>query len=92
MVAKKNVYFENLDGLRFLCFLSVFLFHSFTTDLEAISSNPVYHFVKRSLFGNGNLGVNFFFVLSGFLITYLLIEEKKIPTSGILGLIVNNIE
>src|SRR5205085_9627779 len=32
----------------------------------------------HSLFGNGNLGVNFFFVLSGFLITYLLIEEKKL--------------
>jgi peptidoglycan/LPS O-acetylase OafA/YrhL len=30
-----------------------------------------------SLFGNGFLGVNFFFVLSGFLITYLLIKEKK---------------
>ena len=30
------------------------------------------------MFGNGNLGVNFFFVLSGFLITYLLIAEKKL--------------
>jgi len=37
-----------------------------------------YHFIKKDIFGNGNLGVNFFFVLSGFLITYLLIEEKKL--------------
>jgi peptidoglycan/LPS O-acetylase OafA/YrhL len=75
---KKTVYFENLDGLRFFCFLSVFLFHSFHTNVAAIKSDSLYQFVKNDLFGNGNLGVNFFFVLSGFLITYLLIEEKHL--------------
>jgi peptidoglycan/LPS O-acetylase OafA/YrhL len=70
-------YFDNLDGLRFFCFLSVFFFHSFQTDLPPIKASGVYHFFKVSLFGNGFLGVNFFFVLSGFLITYLLIKEKK---------------
>ncbi|GIV43810.1 MAG: hypothetical protein KatS3mg035_0933 [Bacteroidia bacterium] len=74
----RKIYFENLDGLRFLCFLSVFFFHSFHTDFDYIKTNYIYHFIKRDLFGNGNLGVNFFFVLSGFLITYLLIEEKKL--------------
>lgn len=73
----KAVYFENLDGLRFICFIMVFLFHSFHTDFPQIKASPVYHFVKKDLVGNGNLGVNFFFVLSGFLITYLLIKEKK---------------
>ena len=29
------------------------------------------------MFANGNLGVNFFFVISGFLITFLLIKEKE---------------
>jgi peptidoglycan/LPS O-acetylase OafA/YrhL len=75
---KKKVFFENLDGLRFLCVLSVFLFHSFHTEYETIKESSAYHFIKRDLFWNGNLGVNFFFVLSGFLITYLLIEEKKL--------------
>ncbi|MBK9047983.1 MAG: acyltransferase [Bacteroidetes bacterium] len=74
----KKVYFENLDGLRFLCFLSVFFFHSFHTEYDFIKDNPVCTFIKKDLFGNGNLGVNFFFVLSGFLITFLLIEEKKL--------------
>jgi len=74
---KKRIHFENLDGLRFLCFLSVFFYHSFHTNLKHISSNPIYQFITKEIFGNGNLGVNFFFVLSGFLITYLLIEEKK---------------
>jgi len=71
-----KLYFENLDGLRFFCFLAVFFFHSFITDIPAITQDPLYNFFKVSLFGNGFLGVNFFFVLSGFLITYLLIKEK----------------
>ncbi len=74
----KKVYFENLDGLRFLCFLSVFFFHSFHTDYDYIKTTDIYKFIKQDIFGNGDLGVNFFFVLSGFLITYLLIEEKKL--------------
>ncbi len=72
-----GTYFENLDGLRFFCFLSVFFFHSFHTENPEIKNSPIYHFLKVTLFGNGFLGVNFFFVLSGFLITYLLIKEKK---------------
>src|SRR6478672_8841464 len=75
---QKRVFFENLDGLRFFCVLSVFLFHSFYSENKQITDHTLYHFVKSDLFGNGNLGVNFFFVLSGFLITFLLIEEKKL--------------
>ena len=76
MTALKSIYFKNLDGLRFFCFLSVFFYHSFHTEIETIKSNQVYLFFTKTLFKNGNLGVNCFFVLSGFLITYLLIIEK----------------
>lgn len=70
-------YFENLDGLRFLCFLLVFLHHSFHTEYAFIREDSVYEFLKFRVFANGSLGVNFFFVLSGFLITHLLIQEKE---------------
>jgi peptidoglycan/LPS O-acetylase OafA/YrhL len=73
----KKTYLENLDGLRFLCFLSVFFFHSAHTEYDYIKADSVYTFIKKGLLANGNLGVNFFFVLSGFLITYLLILEKN---------------
>lgn len=77
MEQKPKVYFENLNGLRFVCFVSVFLFHSFHSDFDYIKDNPLYGFVKYGLFKNGNLGVNFFFVLSGFLITFLLLKERE---------------
>lgn len=72
-----TTYFKNLDGLRAVCFLMVFFFHSFTSKNQAVTESDVYQTIKSGLFANGNLGVNFFFVLSGFLITYLLILERK---------------
>jgi len=67
-------YFENLDGLRFFAFLAVFLAHSFYTRDEVLLQNNFLQGVLR-IGGLGTLGVNFFFVLSGYLITYLLEKE-----------------
>ncbi len=74
---KQKLFFPNLDGLRFFCFLIVFLYHCNETIFKKISdtrTREVLHFI----FQNGNAGVNIFFVLSGFLITMLLIREKEI--------------
>jgi peptidoglycan/LPS O-acetylase OafA/YrhL len=78
MPIKKKIFFPNLDGLRFFCFLSVFLFHSFYTEFSYLKDSPIYRFIKGNLLRNGNIGVNVFFVLSGFLITYLLLQERKL--------------
>lgn len=59
-------HFHTFDGLRFISFLLVFLHHSPHPDTAVVS------FFTRS----GGVGVLFFFVLSGFLITYLLLTEK----------------
>ena len=68
-------YFENFDSLRFISFLSIFHFHTFFSD--EFPDNISYSFLHK-VFKNGDLGVNFFFTLSGFLITYhLLMEEKQ---------------
>lgn len=71
-----KVYFKHLDSLRFFAFLNVFFFHSFYTDLESIKQENVYIFFHQ-LTRFGWLGVNFFFVLSGFLITYLILKEEE---------------
>src|SRR5690554_4577142 len=39
--------------------------------------NGLANFKWLSLFNNGGVAVTFFFVLSGFLITYLLLKEKQ---------------
>jgi peptidoglycan/LPS O-acetylase OafA/YrhL len=69
---KKEVYFPNLNGLRFLAALMVMLHHFELS--EHISKDTFY---GRSVIAIGKLGVILFFTLSGFLLTYLLLKEKK---------------
>jgi peptidoglycan/LPS O-acetylase OafA/YrhL len=76
-VTKEKLFFPNLDGFRFFCFFAVFLFHCNGTILRSLHdgrAKKAFNF----LFQNGEVGVNAFFVLSGFLITFLLIKEKKL--------------
>jgi len=61
-------HFHTIDALRFFAFFKVFMFH-----FPVVGDLPVYRFFTR----NGGIGVEFFFVLSGFLITYILVFEKK---------------
>jgi peptidoglycan/LPS O-acetylase OafA/YrhL len=73
---EKIIYFENLNALRGIAFTMVFVYHYFNyigyKTNYTIECFLVDHFVLP-----GHLGVNLFFVLSGFLITYLLLVEKK---------------
>ena len=77
---KNKIFFPNLDGLRFICFLLVFFYHCNETLFRKIA-NPTLSGILNFLFKNGNVGVNIFFVLSGFLITFLLIKEKEIKNT-----------
>ena len=77
MSEKKIVFFPNLDGLRFFAFFSVFLAHSFFTTVPELKGHWIYETVTF-VTSKGIFGVNFFFVLSGFLITYLLLVEKDL--------------
>lgn len=63
---------QSLDGLRAVSIIMVLLAHAGATLPEYISSFPLYH-----LIGNSDIGVRVFFVISGFLITKLLIHEKE---------------
>ena len=76
-IRKEKIFFPNLDGLRFFSFLVVFFSHIFATDYDHIKQQEWYQILKVKLFHDGDIGVSFFFVLSGFLITYLLIKEKE---------------
>jgi peptidoglycan/LPS O-acetylase OafA/YrhL len=73
-MSTKKIYFPGLNGIRFIAVFLVILDH-----LELFKS----YFKLRTLWPGsfsshlGQLGVTVFFVLSGYLITYLLLEEKK---------------
>lgn len=70
-------YFDNLDALRFFSFLVVFLFHTNLIGLIGMfTSSPAILSITH-LFAAGGWGVSFFFVLSGFLISWLLLAEKE---------------
>lgn len=72
---KNTVYFEGFNGIRLIAALAVIVHH-----IEQIKR--IYHFpniynvpLVKEL---GGMGVTLFFVLSGFLITYLLLAEKDL--------------
>jgi peptidoglycan/LPS O-acetylase OafA/YrhL len=70
-----KIYFRNLDGLRFFAAFFVVLHHAqFFKDSNTFPLSSVF---APYLIQAGKMGVNLFFVLSGFLISYLLFAEKK---------------
>ena len=77
MIDSNKVFFPNLEGLRFFAFFVVFINHAFAS-LGYYNPSKTFVFVRTHFLLNGNLGVSFFFVLSGFLITYLLLKEKEL--------------
>lgn len=74
------VYFPGLNGIRAIAAIAVVISH-ITLNLNEFDLNP--HLFGTFLDGNpkglslAGYGVSMFFVLSGFLITYLLVVEKE---------------
>ncbi len=82
----ERLYWPQLDGLRFVAFLMVYLFHGgipqFSGWVNAvagfvpgITQDVVFHLGYR-VQSNGWVGVRLFFILSGYLITSLLLREE----------------
>lgn len=77
MKEKKDnkIFFEGLNALRFFAALAVIITH---IELSKNSYGIQNCWASSKIvFNLGGLGVYFFFVLSGFLITYLLMMEKE---------------
>lgn len=70
-----KVYFKNLDAIRFIAALLVILHHAQYYKTESGLSS--WSYLDYILADTGRMGVNLFFVLSGFLISFLLLKENK---------------
>ncbi|MDQ2769799.1 MAG: acyltransferase, partial [Bacteroidota bacterium] len=68
-----RIFFPNLNGLRFLAVALVIVDH--TEGFRGTFGLPFWDDPALPMLGQ--LGVTLFFVLSGFLITYLLLAEKE---------------
>lgn len=74
MYKYKNItFFEGLNSLRFFAAFMVVMHHTETIRKK----NDLFNLEWLGLFRNGGNAVTFFFVLSGFLITYLLLKESN---------------
>ena len=71
---EKSVYFPNLNSLRFIAALLVIVHHVEQIRMMFGMENS---FENKTIELIGRMGVVLFFVLSGFLISYLLLAEKE---------------
>ena len=71
---KQKIYFPNLNGLRFIAAFLVIIHH--IEQIKSLSKIENYWETIPFIGIIGKLGVVLFFVLSGFLITYLLLAEE----------------
>src|SRR5260370_5785061 len=73
-ISKEKIHFPGLTGIRSIAALIVIFFHiNRNTDLFGV--HPIKYFTDREEMSR--IAVVLFLVLSGFLITYLLLTEKK---------------
>jgi peptidoglycan/LPS O-acetylase OafA/YrhL len=73
----KISYYKELDGVRAIAALMVMVFHFF---LYLKTTAPTLLVIKKFT-GIGQTGVSLFFVLSGFLITRILLKTKIMNTT-----------
>lgn len=76
-------YFKHLDSIRFIAAMMIVVLHAYGTYQDWFGKqiinfeSPILTKISNQFIQNLGIGVDIFFLLSGFLITYILLEEKK---------------
>ena len=77
-MSESKIYFRNLDAIRFIAAMMVLLGHAFQPSYRFLPISGSFFERLLNTISSGETGVSIFFVLSGFLITYLLVSEYEI--------------
>ena len=77
-MSEHKIYFKNLDSIRFFAALIVYIGHGISPSYQYLPIQNTIWEQFLNVISIGPIGVYMFFVLSGFLITYLLISEYEI--------------
>ena len=73
----QKVFFNNLDALRFIAFLFIFLGHALDTDSLVVADSAAYGLAKNYVYIFGKTGFSFAFVLSSYINTWVILEERN---------------
>ena len=77
-MGNEKIFFKNLDSIRFIAALMVFIGHAISPSYQYLPIKNTFWEKLLNTASNAGTGVSMFFVLSGFLITYLLISEYEL--------------
>ncbi|MBX7181521.1 MAG: acyltransferase [Bacteroidia bacterium] len=77
MQIRTGKYFSNLDGLRFISFLFIFWGHSLDSENALVKNSELYLWIKNYVYILGKTGFSFAFVLSSYINTFVILEEKE---------------
>ena len=74
---QRPTYFADLDALRFIAFLFIFLGHALDTPNADLSSTSFYQSYRTHIYTLGKTGFSFAFVLSSYINTWVILAERE---------------
>ena len=81
-MGNNKIYFKNLDSIRFIAALLVYLEHGISPSYQYLPIKNTFWEKLLNIIRNDAADVSVFFVLSGFLITFLLINEHELNSKN----------
>jgi peptidoglycan/LPS O-acetylase OafA/YrhL len=74
----KKSHFDNVDALRFIAVLWIFISHCFITNNEQIRASSLFTDLRQVSINLNHLAYSLLFILTGFLNTWTIFEERFI--------------
>lgn len=74
----KRSHFDNVDALRFLAFMAIFISNCFVTNNQELKASTLFGDLKQFSGNLAGAAYSFLFILTGFLNTWTVFEERFI--------------